>query len=317
MSSQPETPEAVEPVTETAPANVVGIEQGRERRARDGGPRVKQDRPEKSQRREKRREAKAEDAARHAPDVLSEAEAAEIALAMPDGESGSKTSLSAPVVNTATVSAKSVERLQSTFDGAQQVMFAKQDVTMAVAPLIRHLNAVTDLLNESQRSLGRAQIEREVYRRQLAEALDVPVDELSIDVTDEVATLETGKIETKPRPDAEPGKSPSAIAAFFGKTGLTISEGHTKDDIARTARRRQMLAVVIITGIGIGMFVAQRNGKDVTGFSRDSLAELQYIGIFFNVFLMVWMLYRVARVGGKGAKWLFPDPERKQGRRRR
>lgn len=319
VSSQPEMPAEGDVAVEAAPANVVGIDQGRERRDRQHGQRSKQDRVEKSERREKRREAKAEEAAKNSPDVYSEAELTEGGLAVVDERAMQQAMLTAPIVNTSKVSAKTIERLQTTYDAANAVMLEKQDVTSAVAPLIRHLTTVTDMFNESQVQLGRTQLERDILRNKLAEQLNVSPESLVIDVPESQARPDTSVVQVRTRPEVQSAAGTaktSKIGAAISKSGLVIQDTHTKEQVAKTARRRQLLATVVLTGVGIGLYIAQRNGKDVTGFSRDSLAELQYVGLFFNIFLMLWMLYRVARVGGKGARWLFPNAERGRSRRR-
>ncbi len=324
VSSQQEPQNVSEPLetADSPPGNVVEFEHGRERRHRQGSAqRVRPERPDRADQKERRREAKAEKAARSAPDVHSEGELAEVAavetaVALSDDSAVQHALLSAPVVSTSNTSPKSVERLQSTFDGAQQVMVDKQDVTATVAPLVRHVNMLTEMLNASQVTLGRVQMERDVLRLRLAEQLNVSPESLILDTPTDTVAPDGSMVQVKARTETASAKTPSRFGQVLGSTGLVIQDGHTKEQISKTARRRQMLAVVILTAVGIGLYIAQRNGKDVTGFSRDSLAELQYVGIFFNVFLMMWMLYRVARVGGKGARWLFPNSERSRPRRR-
>ena len=169
--------------------------------------------------------------------------------------------------------------------------------------MIHHLRAMTKELTNAQRTIGRLVAERDALRKQVVELDGVPfelpednairiakearVEARAIKQADRINVLETP-------PDVDP-----AIRA------------------ADAGRRRRRIAAAIVLVLLASFYWADMQGWNLGDFlSKGGLSSIAYIGPFFNVFLVGWLLFRVARVGGKGARWLFPEPE-DPGRRRR
>ena len=190
--------------------------------------------------------------------------------------------------------------------------------TAVVAPLVRHVNTVTEQLNSAQILLGRTMAERDALKLKVADLMGVEVSEISmIDSLSEQAAS-GASIQLKPVEAAAANVQPeSGLKGRLApsRLGLGVSPGASPDQVKQVARKRQLIAACLFAAVGIGLIIAQRQGSDISKVSRDSLADLQFVGIFFNMFFMVWMLYRVVRVGGKGAKWLFPQEPTRRSRR--
>ncbi len=226
-------------------------------------------------------------------------------------------SLVAPLIDTG-ANPKTIERSRVQFNAAEGAITNNSDVIAVIAPLIRHVNGVTEQLNDAQINLGRVMAERDALRQRLAQVEGVEVSELSI-VPFSDASLAQSDRQSNRLQRLESRADDAERAKPAGKLGirnpLKVDSSATREEMARVARRRQLLAIAIFGAIGIMLFISRRQGNDLSNISRDSLADLQFVGIFFNMFFMVWMLYRVVRVGGKGAKWLFPQNQ-SQGRNR-
>lgn len=227
------------------------------------------------------------------------------ALALASG--GTPTMLVAPLVDTSS-GQKIVERTRAQFHAAESAVAGNAEVISVIAPLIRHVNGVTEQLNDAQINLGRLMAERDALRQQLADLQGVDVAQISLLPVD--STLAAGerhgsRLQRIENRAAEPAAESSA--KFRVRNPLKVDALATREEMARVARRRQLLAIALFGGVGLLLFMNSRQGNDISKVSRDSLADLQFVGIFFNMFFMVWMLYRVVRVGGKGAKWLFPQ----------
>ncbi|MFM9106538.1 MAG: hypothetical protein ACKOWF_07545 [Chloroflexota bacterium] len=215
--------------------------------------------------------------------------------------------LVAPLVDTSS-GQKIVERTRAQFHAAESAVAGNAEVISVIAPLIRHVNGVTEQLNDAQINLGRLMAERDALRQQLADLQGVDVAQISLLPVD--STLAAGerhgsRLQRIENRAAEPAAESSA--KFRVRNPLKVDALATREEMARVARRRQLLAIALFGGVGLLLFMNSRQGNDISKVSRDSLADLQFVGIFFNMFFMVWMLYRVVRVGGKGAKWLFPQ----------
>lgn len=344
---QPITGQDDEPSTG---GTIVTIEQGRERRASRDGTRVKGERSDTRQdradRRERRRAGKPD-----AP-VAAESEVSEIAAAAADGngvveDPGSgqpavepvegiaiadapgaamaiaetpRGVLVAPMLDAA-ASARTIDRTRAQLEQAEQAIANAADVVGLVAPLVRHVNTVTEQLNEANVTVGRLMAERDALRARLAEAQGVSIDEISVlplplpesTGDGEPSSRRLQRIEARqavtPVEETRPNRlRPVGVALGF------VPEVDSFDGLKRMARRRQMFAAVLLVSGFTALRIASSNGVQLDNMSRDGLADLQYVGMIFQVFLIAWMLYRVVRVSGKGVSWLFPDPN---GRKRR
>lgn len=331
--------------------NIVTIEQGRERRARRDGARAKGERPDRSEarqdradRRERRRSGKSDEAAVGSPtapgmDAVAtdepttvgepaevgtvEAGASAVSIvetpnAANQPDATPRGALVPPILDSA-ASPRIVERTRFQLEQAEHAIANAPEIVGLVAPLVRHVNTVTEQLNEAQMTVGRLMAERDALRARLAEAEGVPVDEIALatlgdaHVDADASARKLQRIEARQSALIVDDKKPSPLRPVGITLGF-VPETDTFDGLKRMARRRQLFAAVVLVTAFTGLRIASSNGVQFDKFSRDGLADLQYVGMVFQVFLMAWMLYRVVRVGGKGVSWLFPDPN---GRRRR
>jgi hypothetical protein len=236
------------------------------------------------------------------------------ALAVPaPSPVAARTLLVSPLVDSG-AAPKAIERTRVQYQAAEDAVSSNPDVISVIAPLVRHVNSVTEQLNDAQINLGRIMAERDALRMRLAEVEGVDPSELSIMPVsngDESSRqqLRLQRTEARATDDEE-----SKLQRIAARNPLRVDSAATKEEIARVAKRRQLLAAAIFGAIGLGLYISSRQGNDVSSVSRDSLADLQFVGIFFNMFFMMWMMYRVVRVGGKGAKWLFPSNSSGRGR---
>lgn len=311
---------AADPAPGEADGKIVAIESGRQRR--EGRSPGERNREERLERRERRKHRVDGDIAADAPMApafddaivavegsLPDESAAELAAA-------GQRILTAPLMPSDSPE-RSVERTRSQLEAAERAVAGNPEVTAVVAPLVRHVNTVTEQLNSAQLQLGRTVAERDALRLKVAELLGVDVSEVSIidslsGQTESGAGIQLRAVDAsasgrQPDAPAKPSRVPAAI-------DIRVGSDASPEHVRRIARKRQLIAACLFTAIGIGFVIAQRQGNDVSSFSRDSLGSLAGIGIFFNIFFMVWMLYRVVRVGGKGAKWLFPQEPTKRRR---
>lgn len=228
--------------------------------------------------------------------------------------------LVAPKLDAHANSARAVERLRVQKEAAERAIFQAGEVTAVVAPLVRHVNAVTEQLNESQVTLGRLSAERDALRMRLAEVEGVPVEQLDVVPLAERFGAEKPQARTA-RAGGRATEAPASEQAdtpalrLFRRAGVIIPDDASDEEFKRAARKRQAIAIVAFAAIGVGMYLAQRNGADVSNLSRDSLGQIQYIGVVMQIFLVAWLFYRVVRVGGRGARWLFPQQNSRRRRR--
>ena len=231
--------------------------------------------------------------------------------------------LVAPMVDTAVQSPRTVERLRVQKEQAEKAILSSPDVTAAVAPLVRHVNVITEQLNEAQMTIGRLTAERDALRQRLmdetgsfAEQIDRMVE---LDVREaERRQPKLQRIEARENGRVDEGETvdePGRVKRFFQQTGFIIPEDAGEAEFKQAARKRQIFAVVLLAAIGLGMWLYQRDGNSIDSFSRDSLAQIQYIGAFVQVIFVAWILFRMVRIGGKGAQWVFPKQNTRKRRR--
>ena len=173
----------------------------------------------------------------------------------------------------------------------------------SVTALNEHLRLMTQQLTAAHRVIGRVAAERDALRRQVAELQGIPVEEVVIST---LSLSNEAEKPAQPLPAEEP-PPPSRWERlnYFGG-----------DDIALVRKRRQtfVLILMVIGGI-IALFARQMGWSMPENISRDSLAALPIIGNLMYVLLAFWMLFRVAKVGGKGIRWVFPTEDRRRRRR--
>ena len=232
--------------------------------------------------------------------------------------------LVAPIIDTSSQSPRAVERIRMQKEAAEKVILNSPDVTAAVAPLVRHVNTVTEQLNQAQVTIGRLTAERDALRQQLTEETGTLAEQLDRQMAVELKDPERRQSrllrqearEEARTSDGEEADEPGAIKRFFQRAGFIIPDDASEEEFKRAVRRRQMIAVVFLAVIGLGLWSYQQDPNNTVGkMSRESLADIQYVGAIFQVLLVAWMVYRVVRVGGRGAKWLFPQQKTRRRKR--
>jgi hypothetical protein len=183
-----------------------------------------------------------------------------------------------------------VERAMKQQQAAEEALEEADDQHPALGPVVRHLNNVLRDLQEAHQQIGVLTTQRDSLRQQLKELSGEPVIE---------------EDDGTPRPNRDARLAARAEA-----------ESEAADQMGRIILRRRLIAAGALAAIATGVFVGKSMGANLDSISRESLAHLPYIGDLMSVFLIGWLLYRVARVSGKGVRWLFPEPEKQRKRRR-
>jgi hypothetical protein len=181
----------------------------------------------------------------------------------------------------------------------------------ALGPMFRHLNAVTLQLAEAHRVVGRMMAERDAYQRQLAELQGLPVpvpeDDPFRPKREARADVKEARAEAKAAKQAE--RATGTELAVIDPELLTRAE--------EVGRRRRLIALGLLAVIGIAAAIGwQMNIDFPDSLSREDLGRIAFLGPVFQIFIAGWFIYRIARIGGKGARWLFPEPEKQRKRRR-
>lgn len=204
----------------------------------------------------------------------------------------------------ATRTAARARRKQQVAKAAVESFGASEGDHPALGALNRHLNVMMHQLATAHRVIGRVAAERDALRQQLAELQGVPIEEIVVS-TIGISSEQTAKTETPSATPEAPEKSFMSRLNYFGG-----------EDVAVMRRRRQSFVLGIIVFI-VGLWVAARMGAWTMPdkISRDSLAQLPYIGDLMAVVLAGWMLFRLVRVSSKGVRWVFPSEDQKRRRR--
>lgn len=313
---------------------IVTIEQGRERRARRNRT---EPRPDRFERRERRRTGSVDlaDAAGESDDLDPSGATIDAAVG-PAGASGEDQSgaasavepdvgqprrgvLSTPVLAGA-ATPRTIDRVRLQLEDAERAVANAPEVAAMVAPLVRHVNTVTDQLNDAQITVGRLMAERDALRLRLAEAEGVSVEEvarLGLTATDDgdpsgrrLQRIEAREFATH----ADERKKPNPLRPVGVALGFVPAE-ETFDGLKRMSRRRRIFVASLLAVVTAAILFARSAGMDFGKVSRDSLADIAFVGPFFQAVLMGWMAYRIVRVGSKGMGWLFPDPNGRKKRR--
>ncbi len=178
-----------------------------------------------------------------------------------------------------------------------------EEQQLALAPMVQHLGSMTKELTESQRTVGRLIAERDALRKQVSEMNGVPFE---LPEENEIRIAKVARVEARAIKQAE--RSAEAD---------DTPEGDPTARAAAAGRRRRLIALAVVVVLASGFYWADMQGWNLGDFlSKGGLSNIDYVGPLFNVLIAGWLIYRIARVGGKGARWLFPEPE-EPGRRRR
>jgi len=199
-----------------------------------------------------------------------------------------------------------------------------------IGALNRHLNMLTQQLGTAHRLVGRIAAERDALRQQLADMQGVPVDQIVVTSTG-ASTEEPAHRSSTERHAHESsterhahGSSAERHAHHQAKTA-ELDEPEPKtvmarlnyfsaEDVAVARKRRQMFALALVAVVVVLWLLGRMGFFQVpANLSKDSLAQLPFVGELMSYFLAGWVLYRMVRIGGKGVKWVFPsEPKRKR-----
>ena len=186
------------------------------------------------------------------------------------------------------------------------------DGTVAEAAMVRHISALSESLNQAHHVIHLLNMEKYAAQKELAELKQLPPPPLPAPPVwrprrgpDAAAALQPGRPERRP------------IAARRRAKGELLDDEPLDLDLQALAearnvvRRRQIIAASIVGGIGLFVLLYSYMGWHwfPNLGDRASLTQIAYIGGFMQIFFIGWMFFRFAKVGGKGARWLFPREE--------
>jgi hypothetical protein len=172
----------------------------------------------------------------------------------------------------------------------------------SLGALNRHLNMLMQQLMTAHRVIGRVAAEREALRQQLADLQGIPVEEIVVSSIG--ASLEAP---TRSTSSASAQQSPSRFAKlnYFGG-----------DDFELVRKRRLTLAAIIVAAGLVFTVVGQQFGWGMpTDLSRESLTQIAFLGPLMTLFLAGWVLFRIVRVFGRVARWVYPSENSRRRRR--
>ena len=191
--------------------------------------------------------------------------------------------------------AKAIARIESQHRQAEASIAGVDLQGAAIAPLIRYVNAVSHQLNESQKAIGKLQVERDALRTQVIGLNGVPVD---VDALAEQAggtdhLTESAKASRRDARNSEPDKEPKTV-----------------EDMGRQRRLIALVGLAVLGVVALGLRLTA-HAVDLSNVSKNGLGSVAIIGSFMQVFLAGMIFYRLIRIGGRGAKWLFPENDPK------
>ena len=191
--------------------------------------------------------------------------------------------------------AKAIARIESQHRQAEAAIAGVDLQGAAIAPLIRYVNAVSHQLNESNKAMGKLQVERDALRTQVIGLNGVPVD---IDAMAERAQgtdhlAESPRAARRDARAADPGKDPKTV-----------------EDMGRQRRLIALAGLAVFGVVALGLRLTA-HAVDLSNVSKNGLGSVAIIGSFMQVFLAGMIFYRLIRIGGRGAKWLFPENDPK------
>jgi hypothetical protein len=172
----------------------------------------------------------------------------------------------------------------------------------ALGALNRHLNLLMQQLMTAHRVIGRVAAEREALRQQLADLQGIPVEEIVVSSIG--ASLDA------------PSRSTSATSAQQSTSRFAKLNYFGGDDVELVRKRRLGLAAVIVAIGLIFTVVGPQLGLGMpTDISRESLSQIQFLGPLMTLFLAGWILFRIVRVFGRVARWVYPSENSRRRRR--
>ena len=191
--------------------------------------------------------------------------------------------------------AKAIARIESQHRQAEAAIAGVDLQGAAIAPLIRYVNAVSHQLNESNKAMGKLQVERDALRTQVISLNGVPVD------IDAMAERAQGTDHL-----AESAKATRRDA----RKSETETEPKTVEDMGRQRRLIALAGLAVFGVVALGLRLTA-HAVDLSNVSKNGLGSVAIIGSFMQVFLAGMIFYRLIRIGGRGAKWLFPENDPK------
>lgn len=192
----------------------------------------------------------------------------------------------------------------------------------SVMPLVRHLNTVTKDLAQAHYTIGQVSAERDMYRRQVYQLQGLPTPE-----EESAAARAQSEREGRAKPEREARQEARAEAkearaetkharAEARQSEPELSPEEMAEKLHKMVWRRRAIALAGLGVLTIAYLVFDRQGYNWETFSRDSFAKIAIVGPLFQVFLIGFVFYRMARVGGRAGRWLFPAPDGSKKRRR-
>lgn len=217
-------------------------------------------------------------------------------------------------------------------------------------PLVRHMAFLTKELAEAQRTAGRVSAERDSLRQELAQfrahpsmttlpvagvlaegsdvsdAADQSSKDERIEARNGVRAAKQAERLAAISPDVRIEARLEARAAKQAERLAAVSPASVDPELAQQlaeraaelGKRRRMILVAVMAGIATTIVGFEMIGMSIPWgvMSKDGLRGLEGIGPFITLIMMSFLIFRVVRVGGKGARWLFPQPEEPRRRRR-
>jgi hypothetical protein len=193
---------------------------------------------------------------------------------------------------------------------AEEALSAVDPGNAAIAPLIRYVNAVSLHLNESQKLIGKLQIERDALRAQVISLDAEPID----------ATRFAEIAKAPDDPDASELKQQRRSERRAAKEAPPESEETAEDSgpaPGDVGRKRRLIALGLLAAIGLVALGTRivNHPVDLSNMSKGSLGGLAVVGQFMQVFLAGMIFYRLARIGGRAGRWLFPENDPKMAKK--
>ncbi len=159
-------------------------------------------------------------------------------------------------------------------------------------------------LNSAYTLIGRLNVERYQAQYELAELKGLPLPERPPERSWKSAAKPVAPPEAKrvkrPRRDEE-------------------EELVDEEEVRKIGKRRQRLTVIGLAALGVLIIVYRLSGS--TWFpnltDRQAMTQIAGLGVMMQAFFLVFFLFRLGTITGKGKSWLFPTPEQEAFKRRR
>lgn len=203
-----------------------------------------------------------------------------------------------------TVSESEADELPAAADGPREPL-TFLEIQEAHAAAARTFRDIRRALNESYRMIGRLNVERYELQVELAELKGLPMPE---------------------RPPERSWNAAAAPVAPLAAQRLQRNRQEPDEDeevdeekVRAIGRRRQLTLVGIVAATALLTIVYRLAGwnwfPNLT--DREAMADIAGIGILMQVFFLIFFLFRIGTLTGKGRSWLFPTAEAETFKRRR